>query len=63
MGLLKQLTKTALDVVTAPVDVVKDVATMGGLCTDQDEPYTWKKLKKIAKDVDEIPDSVDDGVI
>ncbi len=63
MGFLTQLTKTALDVVTTPVDIAKDVVTMGGALTDDDEPATFRKMKKIYKDVDDLPDSVDDGLI
>ena len=63
MGFLKSLTKTALDVATSPVDVVKDLVTMGGVLADEEEPYTFRKLKKIVRDIDEIPESVDDGLV
>ena len=63
MGFLTQLTKTVLDVVTTPVDIAKDVVTMGGALTDDDEPVTFKKMKKIYKDVDDLPDSIEDGLI
>ena len=36
---------------------------MGGALTNDDEPATFRKMKKIYKDVDELPDSVDDGLI
>jgi len=60
MGLFGKLLKTGLDVVTSPIEVVKDVATLGGLCTDQDEPYTVKRLKRLADDAEEVRDEVDD---
>ena len=63
MGFLSQLVKTGLDVVTTPIDIVADVVTMGGALNDNDEPYTVKKLKKIMEDVEEFPDSVDDGLL
>ncbi len=63
MGFLTSLTKTVLDVATSPIDLAKDIVTLGGVLTDKDEPATLKKLKKIVKDIDELPDSVDDGVI
>ena len=63
MGFLTQLTKTGLDIVTAPVAIVKDTVTMGGALTDEDEPATIKKLKRIVEDVESLPDSVDDGLI
>ena len=63
MGFLTHLTKTVLDVATSPIDVAKDVVTMGGVLIDEDEPATVKKIKKIVEDIDGLPDSVDDGVI
>lgn len=60
MGFLKSLAKTLVDTALVPVDVVKDVATMGGAITDQDEPHTLKRLKKVAGDLEELPDSLED---
>ena len=60
MGLFGKLLKTGLDVVTSPIEVVKDAATMGGLLTDQDETYTMKRLKRLADDAEEVRDEVDD---
>ena len=59
MGLFGTLLRTTIHVVTLPVDVVKDVATMGGVLTDEREPYTVKKAKKIKEDVEDIEDDVD----
>ena len=36
-----------------PVEVVKDVATLGGVLTDEEEPYTVQRLKKAQKKLDE----------
>lgn len=60
MGLFGSLLKTAIHVVTAPVEVAKDVVTLGGALTDESEPYTVKRAKKLARDVREIEDEVDD---
>ena len=60
MGLLGTLLKTTLHVVTAPVEIVKDVATMGGVLTDQHQPYTAQRLKKLDRDVKEIEQEVGD---
>ena len=60
MSLFGKLLKTGLDVVTTPIEVVKDVATLGGLSTDEDKPYTVKHLKRLADDLEEIRDDVDD---
>ena len=43
MGFLKSLTKTALDTVTTPIEVAKDIATLGGSLTGKDEPYTIRR--------------------
>jgi len=63
MGFLTQFTKSVLDVVVTPVTIVADVVTMGGVLTDKDEPYTATQAKKILKDVQDLPDSVDDGLL
>lgn len=63
MGFLTQLTKAALNVVVTPAAVIADVVTMGGALTDKEEPYTASQVKKAFKDVQDIPDSVDDGLI
>lgn len=49
MGLFSAIVKVAIDVATLPVDAVKDIATMGGVCTGQDKPYLAKKLDQIKK--------------
>ena len=60
MSLFGKMLKTGFDVVTAPIEIVKDVATLGGVCNDQSEPYTVKRLKKLADDIEEIEDEIDD---
>lgn len=60
MGFFGKLTKLALDVIETPIAIVKDVATLGGSLTDQNEPYTLKKLKDIGDDYEEMKDSLDD---
>ncbi len=60
MGLFGKLIKTGFDVVTSPIEVVKDAVTLGGVCTDEDEPYTVKRLKRLAKDLEETRDEIDD---
>ena len=59
MSLFGKLTKTVLHTVSAPIDVVKDMATLGGLATGEDESYTAKKAKKIIDDFEEIGDEID----
>lgn len=43
MSLLKSLTRVISNTVLLPVAIVKDVATLGGVLTKQDKPYTLKK--------------------
>ncbi len=49
MGLFSALVKTTIEVVTLPGAVVKDVVTLGGVVTDEDETYTKQKLEEIKK--------------
>lgn len=60
MSIFGKLLKTGFDIVTTPIDVAKDVVTMGGAMTEEPEPYTVKKLKTLVKDAEEIRDSLDD---
>lgn len=54
--MLKNLLKAAVGVATAPVDVAADLITMGGALTDEEEPYTVKKVKEIKKNLDDASD-------
>ena len=60
MGLFGKLIKTTFDVVTLPVDIVKDVATMGGALNDEDIPYTAQKFERLGDDFEEVRDEVDE---
>ena len=60
MGLFGKLLKTTFDLVTLPVDIVKDVATMGGVLTDENKPYTAQKFDRLGDDLEEVRDEVDD---
>jgi hypothetical protein len=60
MSLFGKILKTGFDIVTAPIEVVKDAATLGGLATDQREPYTLKRLKRLADDAEEVRNEIDD---
>jgi hypothetical protein len=59
MGLFGKLLKTTLDVITLPVDIVKDVATMGGVLTDKNKPYTAQKFERLGDDLEEVRDEID----
>lgn len=60
MGLFGSLLKTTIHVATAPIEAVKDVVTMNGIITDQDETYTVKRAKKILRDIKEVEEEIDD---
>jgi len=60
MTIFGKLLKTTFDVVTLPVDIVKDVATMGGVLTDENKPYTAQKFERIGDDLEGVRDEVDD---
>lgn len=59
MSFFGKLGRLVLDVAETPVAMIKDVATMGGALTDQDKPYTVKKLEEIGDDYDNLKDSLD----
>jgi hypothetical protein len=49
-----KLFSTAMDVVTLPVSVAVDVATLGGALLDRPEPYTVSKVKRLGKDAGKV---------
>ena len=60
MSIFGKLLKTGFDIVTTPLDVIADVATLGGACNDRGEPYTVSKLKRLKDDAEEIRDEADE---
>lgn len=51
-----KLLKAAIGTVLLPVEIAKDVVTLGGAMTDDtgtEDPYTVKRLKNIGKNIDE----------
>ena len=52
MGILDSLLKTAVEVVTLPVAIAKDVVTLGGALIDE-ESATVEKAERIVKNVEE----------
>lgn len=53
MKLFGQLIRTVVNVALLPVAVVKDVYTLGGVATDNGEPYTLEALKKLKDEASE----------
>jgi hypothetical protein len=56
MGLFGAIVRTVVNVATLPVDIAKDVITLGGAASEQDKPYTVQKLEKIKREADEDDD-------
>tara|TARA_R110002020_G_scaffold475890_1_gene713797 strand:+ start:47064 stop:47249 length:186 start_codon:yes stop_codon:yes gene_type:complete len=59
MSFLGKLTRAAVGVVVSPIDIAKDVVTMGGALTDKDEPYSVTRAKQVANDITSLPDEID----
>lgn len=51
-GFLEDIAKAAVGVVTLPVTLVADAATLGGSLTDKDQPYTGTALESILKNLE-----------
>jgi hypothetical protein len=58
--MFKELMKAAVGVVTVPVDIVADIATVGGILTGKDETYTGKKAGQIMDNLENAIDSTKD---
>lgn len=53
VSLFGKIVRLATNVVVLPVEVVKDVYTLGGVATDQSKSYTRQQLEKIADEADD----------
>jgi len=60
MGIIGKTFKTLIHTATTPLDVAKDIVTMGGVMTDKEKPYTAEKLSKILEDIEELSDEIED---
>jgi len=56
MGLFKSLTKAALNIAVLPITAIADAATLGGVLTDEKDPYTVKRLREAKKNMEEALD-------
>lgn len=59
MGIFGKLVNLAITTLETPIAVVKDVATMGGVLSDKDEPYTQEKLRELGGRVNKIKKELD----
>ena len=43
--------KTLFDIVTLPIEVAKDVVTLGGVATERRKSYTEERFEKLDNDI------------
>lgn len=60
MGLFGKITQGLIDTALIPLDIAKDVATLGGASTEQEEPYTLQKARRLKKKAEDIYNDLDD---
>ncbi len=60
MSIFGSLLKTVIDTATLPVEVVKDVVTLGGVTEGESQTYTGKRLKRLADDLEDVSDDAGD---
>lgn len=60
MGLFGKILKGTIDVVSIPVAIVKDVATLGGAMTEKRNTYTGDSFRQLNDTCSDIYDSLDD---
>ena len=54
MSLFGKLVKTAVNLAAIPVDVAKDILTLGGVSTKGEfKPYTQERIDKLVEDADD----------
>lgn len=63
MGFLSKLAKSVVSVALTPVDVLADVATLGGVLQDRKETHTQERLRKAKEALDESVEDLGDGDI
>jgi hypothetical protein len=63
MGFLSKLAKSVVSVAITPVDIVVDIATLGGVLDDKPEPHTIERLRKAKEALDDSIDDLGDGDI
>lgn len=52
MSIFGKLVKLVVNTVAIPIEVAKDVVTLGGVATCQPESYTSKRIKKLVEDAE-----------
>jgi hypothetical protein len=52
MRIFGQIVRALVNVATLPVAVIKDVVTLGGVASDNGEPFIVSKLKQIKREAE-----------
>ena len=60
LGSLASLTKAVVDTALTPIEVVKDVVTLGGLTSDKGRSYTIDRLGKLKENLENSYERLDD---
>ena len=47
-----KLFETIWDLATLPIEVVKDIVTLGGTATEEDKSYTHQRIEKLDDDLE-----------
>ena len=53
LNILASVTKAAVSIAVTPLAVVADAATLGGVCTQRDEPYTATALNGAVRNLED----------
>lgn len=53
MKLFGQIVRTVVNTAMLPVEIVKDVYTLGGVITEQRKPYTLQRLEQLKDEAEE----------
>lgn len=53
MKIFGQIVRTVVNAAVLPVAVVKDVFTLGGIASGEDQPYTVSAIEKIKDEASE----------
>jgi hypothetical protein len=60
MPFFKKLFKATLDTVALPADLIADAVTLGGVSVGNNETYTGRRLRRVARSLGDAYDSLDD---
>lgn len=53
MSLFGKLVRTAVNVAVLPVEVARDVVTLGGIATGEPKPYTVQRLEQLKDEAED----------